>query len=507
MPEQEITPLHINPCGGPNAESDAGSSFEPSRDAEIYLDLGKTTDGDDDDDNDDESDTSTVQYEQESFDTFKFRVLQFAQRIWNVSSAEHITIERLRGGGYNRVIGITVDTPGAAGSAQYILRIARSYRPRVDRDAAAFIFAKRCGDLVPGCMPVPHVLAFEEAPCNELDAPYMIQSRLPGENLRTTFLDLEHHQKVQVATQLGRIVRLMLSVKKPQAGQIAFSADSRAMNICNHRIDSSIPSDRSSFFLPQPIIEPFLTSPVLQHNRSCSTGEFIIGKFKSRKKALEEENVDESTKYFDEDYLDQLITMTTEMDSEGWFRNVPFSLCHWDFEPRNILLSSDRDASSDVNITGILDWDHASIAPAFMSCRPPMWIWAWDDEDDEDERLANDEPATQEDRELKQCFEEAAGPEYVRYAYPPPYRLARRLVRFAIEGFSPNDNNMRFSHFYQEAEAMMAEWAGMRTVSPVERQEGPCDEVQQNGTGEECSTESIGTTSDEGAVFVDPDQD
>ena len=49
-------------------------------------------------------------------------------------------------------------------------------------------------------------------------------------------------------------------------------------------------------------------------------------------------------------------------------------------------------------------------------------------------------------------FEEAAGTDYVRFAYRAPYRLARRLVRFAIDGLHSNED-------YKEATAMLREWA------------------------------------------------
>lgn len=87
-----------------------------------------------------------------------------------------------------------------------------------------------------------------------------------------------------------------------------------------------------------------------------------------------------------------------------------------------------------------------------------MWVWAWQDDEEEDELLANDDPGTAEGRELKALFEEAAGPVYVRFAYEPAYRLARRLVRFAVEG-------LRFNEDFREADVMLVEWAAIRESS------------------------------------------
>ena len=69
-----------------------------------------------------------------------------------------------------------------------------------------------------------------------------------------------------------------------------------------------------------------------------------------------------------------------------------------------------------------------------------MWLWAWNNEDEEDERLANNTPPTPELRELKELFEAAAGPTYSRFAYGAQFRLARRLLRFAIDGLQSNED-------------------------------------------------------------------
>lgn len=107
-------------------------------------------------------------------------------------------------------------------------------------------------------------------------------------------------------------------------------------------------------------------------------------------------------------------------------------------------------------ITGILDWDSAVLAPCFFTCYPPLWLWAW--RDDEDERTTTDDPGTEERRELRTQFDVAAGwwdhstdgQRCLRAAYQAPYRLARRPVRFAIDGVRPNEA-------YEEAEARLEE--------------------------------------------------
>lgn len=151
--------------------------------------------------------------------------------------------------------------------------------------------------------------------------------------------------------------------------------------------------------------------------------------------------------------------MTRDLDAGGWFRGLQYSLAHLDLAPRNILVDTTclSDPSRNL-ITGILDWDSALLAPRFMSYYPPLWIWAWQDDEDENERTANDDPGTAQGRELKAEFEVAAGSDYVRLAYGAPYRLARRLVLFAIHGIRSNED-------YKEAKAMLQEWAEVRSLA------------------------------------------
>ena len=61
-------------------------------------------------------------------------------------------------------------------------------------------------------------------------------------------------------------------------------------------------------------------------------------------------------------------------------------------------------------------------------------------------------PPTPEGRQLKMLFEEAAGQDFCRLAYEPAYRVARRLVRFAIHNVGSKED-------LKEAEAMLEDWA------------------------------------------------
>ncbi|KAI1181370.1 hypothetical protein F5B17DRAFT_453148 [Nemania serpens] len=156
----------------------------------------------------------------------------------------------------------------------------------------------------------------------------------------------------------------------------------------------------------------------------------------------------------DDFFIDRFTAMASELDEDGWFANDHYSLAHLDLHPRNILVNPTSDTEIPI-ISGVMDWDNAILAPMFMSCQPPLWLWGWKHDEDEDERTANDEPPTVESRELKRLFENAAGPEYLRLAYKPAFRLARQLFSFALNGVRSNEQ-------FKEADTMLQEWEVIR---------------------------------------------
>ncbi|KIW85860.1 hypothetical protein Z517_01253 [Fonsecaea pedrosoi CBS 271.37] len=105
--------------------------------------------------------------------------------------------------------------------------------------------------------------------------------------------------------------------------------------------------------------------------------------------------------------------------------------------------------------------------------------------DDEDERVANDEPSDLKNRQLKQIFEKAAGQTYIHFAYEPAYRLARRLLRFAIFGARSNED-------LKEPEEMFAKWERIRHRRGIQGASSELSELAQVDSGE-MGTERIVT--------------
>ncbi|KAI1394707.1 hypothetical protein F4819DRAFT_506880 [Hypoxylon fuscum] len=381
-----------------------------------------------------ESDTSTLVYDHESFTTYQSRILEFAlENVWPDAAAENIILERLQGGGFNRIIGITrqKDDQADPTEVQYILRLPRFDAAQVDSDVAILCFLEQHTQ-----MPTPKVIAFDDTDCNRLESPYMIQHRIKGVDTLSTFPSLDHSARLKFAREMGNVFREMLGTQSSMAGTLTFSVKDKSLLTPFH-ITPFAPQD------PQQAV-PYHNSATNQ-----TVLELLTANFKAQT-AFE-------LKHYPDDVLtphmmERFCAMALELDADGWFENVHNCLAHLDLAPRNILVDSVSNTQSPI-ISAVLDWDSAVFAPMFMACTPPLWIWDWQEDEEEDERKANDDPSSPEARQLKRVFEKSAGPEYTRFAYEPAYRLARRLVRFAVDGRIGSSEDTR------QAKEMLEEWA------------------------------------------------
>ncbi|KAI1377920.1 kinase-like domain-containing protein [Hypoxylon crocopeplum] len=388
-------------------------------------------------DSDVESDSSTLVYDHEPFDTFQTRVKVFAHsKIWPDADLDDIAVERLLGGGYNRIIGLTRQENEQTGSSEvrYILRLPRFDAAQVDREVAVLSFLERNTQI-----PAPRVITFDDTEEKMLISRYMIQNRIAGTDLFSTYPQLDHATRVKVAHELGSVFHKMLDTRSSVAGVLTFSAEDKSL-------------DAPLFVTP---FKPQDNLPGVLYSNSPTTRtvlDLLTSSFKAQKAAALESY---SKDYLTPMLMDKFYAMASELDARGWLKDVPNCLVHLDLAPRNILINPTDDIQLPV-LSAVLDWDSAVFAPMFMACEPPLWMWGWLEDEEEDERTANDDPPTHEDRELKKTFEEAAGKDYMRFAYGYGYRLARRLFRFAVDG------QIRSSQDHKEATRMLEEWEALR---------------------------------------------
>ena len=440
--------------------------------------------------------TSTVEYSQTPFDQYIHQVKELCHLIWpsspptsqdvKTSRVERLLaknrvveiflprknrsarvsappkeflIHRLRGGGFNRIIGITIKYSTGDEPTQLILRVPRFDDVQHDREVAVLRFIRHYTTI-----PVPEVKYVDFTCDNPLKQCYVIQNRIPGYDLQhqskpTFYPDLNHVQKCTFAKEFALILLKLHDIMHPFPGLIEASTDSdnhqdftvrhfELRTPCGYQPELDL-NTKLPFFQAHSFVknwEPPESSPFEQ-----STYYFMAAQF-GRWKALELRCDPASIRWSDS--YDRLATMMAQMHALGFLGNDENCVCHLDLlgSPRNIMADIKPDGS--LSITGVLDWDSAVFAPRFVGCAPPMWLWAWNEEDDEDEKHANDTPSTPEDQEIKRTFEETVGDRFLLYAYEPEYRLARELFRFAKSGITSNTE-------FEEVDELVKEWNGI----------------------------------------------
>jgi hypothetical protein len=387
------------------------------------------------------SETSTLEYEQESFETFKEKCHQLALQLFPERTVKDIQIERMLGGSFHRVIGIKVYHDGMMrpspqtrlrriiarcfGSrrrkttikeSKYILRI-----PRFSDDSVCMEYQIATMKLAASQLefPVPSVHSFDTSEENALGKPYMVQPRLPGQALHLLWDELSLDQKKSAAQRITQIVLNLDRITYSTAGIV--SRTNTSLNLA-HGIQLEtiavppIGQTGKGFNKPN-------TSPA----KPQTTLEFLTGlceRWRDYEQAIFRKPHDHIWTGF--------INIFLKMHELGLLPDEEkFHLCHLDFQMRNILVEI---KDSDVEVTGVLDWDSALFGPKFMAKRAPFFMWQPDDADDNEEQNAIATPQTLEEVECKKVFEQTVDAEFLRYAYGAEYIIARRIFHVLQRG-------------------------------------------------------------------------
>ncbi|KAI4270740.1 MAG: hypothetical protein L6R35_006590 [Caloplaca aegaea] len=374
------------------------------------------------------SESSSVVYNHEPFDQYALKVKDLCQKLWPLAT-EDFVIERLPGGSYNRIIGITTPPSASGTEKRYILRVARFDVSQHDRELAIHRYVAQHTSI-----PLADIVFSDPTNDNPLGSPYVVQSRIPGTSLWLAYHSLTHEQRKSVVQQFATVLLDLQAVKNETSGVVTATAQKDGTwiyNICRYDIRPDFVHDVDD--VDHPRDHNVLNMLLIQCQRWLAL-------------SLQYDPKD----ILSLDYYAQLSKIAREMDELGVFEDNTFHLTHLDLEPRNIMvvIGSDKHAS----ISGVLDWDSAIFAPVFTACEVRSWIWTWDDGEVDDEGTANNVPAKPEDCELKRLFEDMMGPVYLKYAYQPQYRMVRSLFLLAKDG-------LRSSWTIKEAEKLFKEWA------------------------------------------------
>ena len=425
------------------------------------------------------SDTSTLKYGQEPWTEFSKRVEALCEALWppprsaisRIESSKaakylHLTkffrslppsrpqpiINRLTGGDNNRVTGITLNSPHNTPNHQLILRTPRELEngARPDRDVAMLKYVRDHSSI-----PVATVVGQDFTCDNPLESPYVLQDRIPGEDLEKFWPKLSHTQRCTVAVEVGRVIRDLLAMETPINGILdAVDGDTSPSTIIPFEL-----KDSCGELVEEPE-SSIASSPYSAHGRR-TTLDFFTTQF-NRWRAVDLDSNCGAPDHLTEIW-DKVLKVVKEMDGFNLFKPSLNCVCHTDLSPRNIMAQVQPDQT--LKITAILDWDEAVFAPKCIACKPPLWLWDPGSEDRLDDdgkdpwpcelRGADDEPHEEERAELKRLFEEAAGDEYRELAYKPHWRLCRGMFRMAMVGLTASEN-------FGAAERVCREWEELR---------------------------------------------
>ena len=449
----------------------------------------------------------TVNGGETPFEEFAWSVQQLCKKFWP-SAYEEVTITRLDGGSFNRIVGLSVKpslalTPEAIPalpetsnsedrSEHYILRISRDDDSDIADHIMTLFYLRTHTNL-----PVPRVLAFDVGSDNVLESSYTLQQRMPGIPLNTIIKKLSFGQRRGLAIQIAQIIRQMQDVKSPVAGRIGIithiqpvtSGESSDKTPGIEAVELSLekklafltmtglPSDTSeastAFEQAEAKMDSTHTLQVLHFdlNTNFDGGDHFNGtactvkrdnypvlsffNFQFVRQMLKTLQTSPNGALITGIYR-KLMQVALEMEEDDCLGRQVFNLFHGDLEPRNLLVHICN--FGEVHIAGILDWDNSAFVPGPVSCIAPRWIWSIKEELDSSERDDEDDPTDPEQKALKEAFDNAIGEDFVKMAYSPEYRLVRRLFRVSIGGINTNED-------FSECENIPKEWDELRSKS------------------------------------------
>ena len=430
-----------------------------------------------------ESETSTLKYSQTPFEEFKAQVQQLCHLLWSPSSpakapspsvkelrsfsssrflgvmrkkkvtpapeptasSKQFVIERMRGGSYNRVTGITILDSNGKEENRLVLRVPRiAWDSTPEREVAILRYVRQHTSI-----PVPEVIAVDYTSNNLLKDAYVIQKRVAGMNIWEAKQERETttEQWCTVAREVGRTMLELQKLTNPTPGFIESSSNedgSYSFSVAPFDIRSARDPDWKE---KAAAVTAEKKASVLRLYKK-STFRFLITQFG---RWMADELNQRPDGIYDWDFMHRLAVVAGQMDDMCLLGDDVNCLTHLDLAGRNIMV--EFQPGEPLKITGYLDWDSAVFAPRFVSCAPPWWLWQDDDDEtdyQDDESKANETPAQAHKLEIKRAFEETVGEEFLTYAYKPQFQLARKLFHIAKHGNSTTSQLQMVDDFLDE---------------------------------------------------------
>ncbi|KAJ5570042.1 uncharacterized protein N7459_009472 [Penicillium hispanicum] len=234
------------------------------------------------------------------------------------------SLSKLAEGGFNRVLQITM-----LDDTQILARLpypaTEPRRLAVASEVATLTLLRSHG------LPVPRVYAYSTDAGNPVGSEYIIMEKVPGKPLGARWFDLSDKQRLKLLRQLVQLEAKLHTIELPASGSIYYARD--------------LPSDSSRIAIPD--------------------SDFCIGPSAALEWWFRERatlRIDRGPSY--------LKIAPELLPSKELLRPL---LRHPDLQPNNIFVSDDLD------IVGLIDWQHASALPLFLAAGIPKFFQNYDD--------------------------------------------------------------------------------------------------------------------------------
>ena len=327
-------------------------------------------------------------------------------------------VERMKGGGYNRIIGVNM-----VSGKRYILRIPYCAQPvnhELADQVAIIRHVKKNSSIA-----VPCVIRFDVESRNPIQLPYMIQTRLKGVPLHHLIDLLNFHEKQNLTTVIVELWSKICNLTFRAAGIL------RAQDLHTAKdVVLTITGD---------------VDPQEPHPRNAM--HFLVSCFQGQMKEARRRN--HHLKY---ELMRRLHRATIALSGVKPIINK-FSLYHWDLAPRNILVVRNTDGS--FAVTGLLDLDGATAAPIEVAWVLPYWLWSCNGSTRSSESVGEEQmdeiPKDDESRAIKNLFEreiEKAVPSFMSVWRRGKH--ARQLFYYAVNGIRDSRDTERIEQLTGE---------------------------------------------------------
>ncbi|KAI4651548.1 uncharacterized protein J4E79_009028 [Alternaria viburni] len=378
----------------------------------------------------------------EPFETLKHKASQLILDLFPGYCARDVKIERMQDGENNRFLSVTLCKIPPKAPWYTTQRILELLQPCLTGRPTRQNKRKRLVLRIPHnpdqCMhhqaamlaylglkleyPVPKIVTFDATADNALGRSYMLQKRLPGQRLDVLWPTLNQAQRLSAVRAISNVLLDVRKIRNKCPGLIGIR------NSTHHL--------KNDFVSTEPVPIPRIkhtTGPVtfnIARSEPQSAKDFLLD-LCARQRA----HATAAKQPGGKEVWVRIVKVIETLHESGLIPDSsPFHFYHDDFNAHNLLASVTSE--SEIAITGIVGWDFALFAPAFMSTRAPFFLWSGNIGKGGEEGGALVEPDEADLLEAKRAFEGVVGESFLEEAYSPALIFARRLWRLLVSGFT-----------------------------------------------------------------------